>query len=112
MHVGCISWCNFECRSNRHTYTVWIAVGAKVSALHLFCVCVFFYVLLAIRLRSTLTVFRCFSMLAGADLVDNMVVKEKTLRDRLTVLNNREQAMVAKFESVQQELDEIVGSLK
>ena len=51
-------------------------------------------------------------MLAGADLVDNMVVKEKTLRDRLTVLNNREQAMVAKLESVQQELDEIVGSLK
>jgi len=51
-------------------------------------------------------------MLAGADLVENMVVKEKTLRDRLAVLNNREQAMVAKLESVQQELDEIVGSLK
>ena len=56
--------------------------------------------------------FLYFSMLAGADLVENMVVKEKTLRDRLTVLNNREQAMVAKLESVQQELDEIVGSLK
>ena len=51
-------------------------------------------------------------MLAGADLVENMVVKEKTLRDRLAVLNSREQAMVAKLESVQQELDEIVGSLK
>ena len=56
--------------------------------------------------------FLYFSMLAGADLVENMVVKEKTLRDRLAVLNNREQAMVAKLESVQQELDEIVGSLK
>ena len=90
VHVGCISWCNFECRSNspntgldhcgrcevlRCICFLCVFVGQVASI----CFVCFFFLCVTCTTNTTTPVFRWFSFLAGT-IFESIDLLEKYVR--------------------------------